>query len=135
MKTFILTSAIALGLSAPAFADTQLERLLGVEPGVYTATQLVALASAADQTGNDARVYFGDPAESVARSGSLYANASVRATFAELAAASDDGNDRLNAGATDRGITFAGGRSGVNKEVIDIANELAEAGKHDGANG
>ena len=46
MKTFALTTAIALGLAAPAFANDQLAASIGVEPGVYTTAELIQLRSA-----------------------------------------------------------------------------------------
>ena len=46
MKRILLTSALALTLAAPALASDQLARSLGVEPGVYSTAQLVALRSA-----------------------------------------------------------------------------------------
>jgi hypothetical protein len=42
MKRFILTAA-ALALSGPAFAASQLESALGVQPGVYSTQELVRL--------------------------------------------------------------------------------------------
>lgn len=43
MKKIALTTAIALGLAAPAFASSQLERSLGVAPGTYSTVQLAEM--------------------------------------------------------------------------------------------
>lgn len=60
MKRIVLTTAIALGLAAPAFANDQLARSLGVEPGVYSTAELAKIKNASELTGNDARVFIGD---------------------------------------------------------------------------
>jgi len=52
----ILLAAVALSAAAPAFASDQLARSLGVEPGQYTLSQLVALKDAATRSGNEATV-------------------------------------------------------------------------------
>jgi len=59
MKRIVLTTAIALGLAAPAFADSQLERSVGADTGVYTLSQLVELKFAADEHGGGNRVLIG----------------------------------------------------------------------------
>ena len=48
MTRIALTSALAIAIAAPAFADTQLERQLGVEPGVYTSAELAAIKGSYD---------------------------------------------------------------------------------------
>lgn len=52
MKRTLIASAPALALvaalAAPAFADSQLENTLGVEPGVYTTAELVAIKGSRD---------------------------------------------------------------------------------------
>ena len=60
MKTIILSAALAAFVAAPSFANDQLARSLGVEPGVYTLSQLIELKDAAEQTGNEGSVFFGD---------------------------------------------------------------------------
>ena len=60
MKTIILSAALALTAAAPSFANDQLARSLGVEPGVYTLSQLIEIKDAAEQTGNEGAVFFGD---------------------------------------------------------------------------
>ena len=96
MKRIALTTAIALGLAAPAFANDQLARSLGVEPGVYTTAQLVELKDAVEATGNDARVFFADSfaftADATAGADQLAANLGVepgRYSVAELAILKD----------------------------------------------
>ena len=48
MTRIALTSALAIAIAAPAFADTQLERQLGVEPGIYTTAELAAIKGSYD---------------------------------------------------------------------------------------
>ncbi len=60
MKTLALTTALALAVSAPAIAQTQLERSVGAAPGQYTTAQLLQLRVAQENSGNEARVYFQD---------------------------------------------------------------------------
>ena len=43
MKNLIITTALALAVAAPAFANDQLARSLGVEPGVYTTADLATI--------------------------------------------------------------------------------------------
>jgi len=50
MKRIVITTALALSLAAPAFADAN----------QYTNAQIAELHFAASETGSDARVYFGD---------------------------------------------------------------------------
>ena len=59
MKTIILSAALA-AFAAPSFASDQLAHSLGVEPGVYTLSQLIELKDAAERTGIEGDVYFGD---------------------------------------------------------------------------
>ena len=46
MNRILLTTALALTLAGPALASDQLARSLGVEPGVYSTSELIALRSA-----------------------------------------------------------------------------------------
>lgn len=48
MKRIILTTALALAVAAPAFANDQLARSLGVEPGVFTSAELATLKGLRD---------------------------------------------------------------------------------------
>jgi hypothetical protein len=43
MKRIVITTALALAIAAPAFANDQLARSLGVEPGAYTTAELATL--------------------------------------------------------------------------------------------
>ena len=54
MKALILTTAIAIGFAAPSFANDQLARSLGVEPGQFTTAQLFALDRALEDDDYDA---------------------------------------------------------------------------------
>jgi transposase len=57
MKTFALTTALALSLAAPAFASDQIARSLGLEPGVFTAAELAAIKGRVeDRDSNDAEL-------------------------------------------------------------------------------
>ncbi len=60
MKTFAITTALIAAVAAPAFAQSQLERDLGVPAGTYSATQLSALANAAEQDGEGRSMFFND---------------------------------------------------------------------------
>lgn len=44
MKTFAFTTALVLAAAAPAFANDQLARSLGLEPGVFTTSELATIA-------------------------------------------------------------------------------------------
>ena len=48
MKRIVLTTALALGLAAPAFSS-QLAAQAGVEPGVFSTSQLIQLRDALDE--------------------------------------------------------------------------------------
>jgi len=48
MKRLVLTTAIVLGLAAPALADDQIARNLGVEPGQYSQSELARLKAVQD---------------------------------------------------------------------------------------
>ncbi|SFC48405.1 hypothetical protein [Tropicimonas isoalkanivorans] len=56
MKRFALTTAIVLGLAAPALANEQLANNAGVEPGVYSTSELVQIIDA-QRHGNWSRVH------------------------------------------------------------------------------
>ena len=73
MKRIVMTTALTLSLTAPAFAQSQLERSLNVEPGKYTTAQLVELTFAESETGSDARVYFGGSRGHSARAAKVFA--------------------------------------------------------------
>ncbi len=48
MTRTLIASALVAALAAPAFANSQLESALGVEPGVYTTAELVAIKGSFD---------------------------------------------------------------------------------------
>lgn len=48
MTRTLIASALVAALAAPAFANSQLENILGVEPGVYTTAELVAIKGSFD---------------------------------------------------------------------------------------
>lgn len=60
MKNLAITSIIALGLAAPAFAQSQLELSVGAQAGQYTLDELVRLKAASTESGNEGRVYLGN---------------------------------------------------------------------------
>jgi len=89
MKNLVITSILALGIAAPAFAQSQLERSVGAEAGQYTLSELVLLKSKADEDGNDRNVYLGNETIDFAHR-HLHSPAAL-AIFDELAA-EQDGN-------------------------------------------
>jgi hypothetical protein len=55
MNRILITSALALAIAAPAFANDQLARNLGLEPGVYTTAELATIKGVREAaTGTDA---------------------------------------------------------------------------------
>lgn len=48
MKRTLIVSALVAAIAAPAFANSQLEQILGVEPGVYTSAELAAIKGSFD---------------------------------------------------------------------------------------
>jgi predicted transcriptional regulator len=83
MKKFALTAVIALGVAAPAFAQTQLESSLGVEAGQYTLSQLVELKSRQTNSGNEKTAYF--EADTMNFSASNKHNSVAQRIFRQLA--------------------------------------------------
>ena len=63
MKRIVLTTALALSLTAPAFAGAD----------QYTNAQAAELHFAASETGSDARVYFGENNGHSARAAEIFA--------------------------------------------------------------
>ena len=59
MKNAVIATVIALGVAAPAMAQSQLEASVGAAPGQYNLSELAQLADAATKTDNEGRVYFG----------------------------------------------------------------------------
>ena len=60
MKRIILTTALLLGAAAPALAQSQLERSLGVEPGRFTSAELAQLQGKAHEDSYIERKVFVD---------------------------------------------------------------------------
>ncbi|MGC9420421.1 MAG: hypothetical protein ACP5EN_15770 [Rhodovulum sp.] len=94
MKRLAITTALILSAAAPAMAQSQLERQLGVPAGEYTLAQLVELKSAAEQTGTDGFVYF-KGASDMTMSTAGPVNERARDLVRAQALTSDDGNTRL----------------------------------------
>ena len=80
MKTIVLTSALIIAASVPAFAGSTLEATLNVEAGKYTTAQLVAMNFAQSKTGSDARVYFGENKGVSTRAAEIFAELSAEDT-------------------------------------------------------
>jgi len=61
MKTIVTAAIVALGVAAPSFAQTQLERSVGAEAGEYTLSQLVQLkAQGTEDSENKRNTFFGN---------------------------------------------------------------------------
>ena len=60
MMKLTLAAALATTIAAPVFAQTQLERSLGVEAGQFTVSELAKLKAVETEESNDARVFFGN---------------------------------------------------------------------------
>lgn len=87
MKVLALSTAIALGLAAPSFANDQLAAALGVEAGQYTTAQLIALDRALE---NDNRTQ----ANHILSGGGTVAGQTAADIFAQLAAEDDTNGSR-----------------------------------------
>ncbi|TCO72921.1 hypothetical protein [Rhodovulum euryhalinum] len=129
MKRLALTTALILSAAAPALAQSQLERQLGVPAGAYTLPQLVELKSAAEQTGNDAAVRLTKAPEMTASSSNTV-NERAAGIIRAQALASDDGNTRLFAD----NLGNAVGGPIVNDRARAIITELTAAGDESSAN-
>jgi len=94
MKRLAMTAAVILATAAPALAQSQLERQLGVPAGELTRAQLVELKSAVEQTGTSGFVHFErDRGMTMSTAGPV--NQRARDLVRAQALSSDDGNDRL----------------------------------------
>ena len=60
MTRTLIAALAAATFAAPALANDQLARSLGVEPGVYTTAELIQLKDAAEVSDNEGTVFFGD---------------------------------------------------------------------------
>ncbi|MEM8632695.1 MAG: hypothetical protein AAGF74_15790 [Pseudomonadota bacterium] len=107
MKTLTLTAALAALLAAPAFANDQLARSLGVEPGIYTTAELAEMQNKSSLRGNEAKVVFGGDLVSRGTGSDL-----TREITARFAAESDDGAER-------------NGVFGINSDPDGTVNALA----------
>lgn len=86
MKNLIITTVLALGVAAPAVAQSQLERSLNVEAGVYSISELARLKAASTEQGNDGVVNLGN--RKINFSASDIHNDRAAEIFANLAAES-----------------------------------------------
>ena len=69
MTRFAITAAALMALSVPAFAGDPLAASVGVEPGVYTVSELAALKNAQDSDDNTRIAHIrngGSPVDSYA---------------------------------------------------------------------
>jgi hypothetical protein len=69
MEKSAMTAVVALGVAAPAFAQTQLERSVGAEAFQYTLSELARLHFSQDDSGSEARVFFNPGSERYSTSG------------------------------------------------------------------
>lgn len=83
MKKFAITTIIALGVAAPALAQSQLERSVGAAAGQYTLGELVKLKDLDSYSGNEGRVYLGN--ENINFSASNRHNPVAQRIFRQLA--------------------------------------------------
>lgn len=136
MKRILLTSALALTLTGPAFASDQLARSLGVEPGVYSTAELIALRSAYedDQFAVANSILNGSATDGEASSNAQFA-ASVgvdpsfsTADAAALRSAYEEGdyatvNFILEAGGIDENVSVSS-KSGISAGRAQLAASL-----------
>ena len=113
MTRLTLTAALAVALAAPAFAQSQLERSLGVEPGVYTVQELALMNAKQGAEGDEALMYFGEGLATRGVSRSV-----INDVEARFAAESDDGGERGRA---------IGVSSDPNGDVFDLAFDSLES--------
>lgn len=61
MKTIVTAAIVALGVAAPAVAQSQLERAVGADAGQYTVSQLAELHTrASGETSIERDTFFGN---------------------------------------------------------------------------
>ena len=128
MKRIVLTSALLAALAAPAFASTQLELSLGVEPGVYSTAELIDLRRAVEND-DKARINFilsGGPSGSVSQN--------VASVEASIERAIEEGDyrqaaflqDRLDGGnvtVSSRGVAGGVEGSAYNNPIFDTRED------------
>ncbi len=83
MKSFIATTALVLGLAAPAFAGNQLAADLNVPANEYTTAQLAQLHFNQDKSIGEQNVYFGGETAATVSSKSTL-NPAAEAIFVSL---------------------------------------------------
>ncbi len=83
MKSFIATTALVLGLAAPAFAADQLAADLNVPANEYTTAQLTQMHFAQDESVSEKNVYFGSETTAAVSSKSNM-NPTAEAIFVSL---------------------------------------------------
>lgn len=88
MKNLVITTIVALGIAAPAFAQTQLEQSVGAGAGQYTLGELALLKAKSTEEGNDSRVYLGN--RKIQFSASNVHNSVASTIFDRLAAESKE---------------------------------------------
>lgn len=90
MKSIVLTTVLALGLAAPAFAASQLELSLGVPSGVYSNAELAEMLTKRHlDPANERAVNFADAANfSTSFASRANHSAPARAIFANIRAES-----------------------------------------------
>jgi len=95
MKKLAISAIIAAGIAAPAFAQSQLEKSLGVEAGRFTLGQLVLMKDMSEEEGIEGRVFLGNgPGNVVARN--VHGNVATQ-IFDDLAATPEyRGNSTVN---------------------------------------
>ena len=88
MMKLTLAAAVAATIAAPVFAQSQLERSLGVEAGQYTVSELAKLKAVETEVSNDARLFFGN--QTIRFSHRDLHNDTAKSIFADIAAASKE---------------------------------------------
>lgn len=134
MTRFTITAAIATALfstAAPALAQSQLERSLGVEAGRYTTHELARLKGAEGQDNGERHVHFG-PQSGARVSTSNAINPRVTEIVDQMTAAADGTNKTRYAVSSFGGITFTPGAGIVNERAARIIEEMSS--QQDGSN-
>ena len=88
MMKLTLAAAVAATIAAPVFAQSQLERSLGVEAGQFTVSELAKLKAVETEVSNDARLFFGN--QTIRFSHRDLHNDTAKSIFADIAAASKE---------------------------------------------
>ena len=88
MMKLTLAAAVAATIAAPVFAQSQLERSLGVDAGQFTVSELAKLKAVETEVSNDARLFFGN--QTIRFSHRDLHNDTAKSIFADIAAASKE---------------------------------------------